>query len=558
MFMLVRRMFSALVLSIGLVAGPQAVVPLPAGAAAAKPIVPPDGSTVGKQAPLPPGVDSDRQIGDPATVEAEAKASKAKQRDPEAPAPLAEIGTDDPANMDPSTAPKVGTPAKRKTGNGEKNAKVPASSGTGGFDNANDPEVKAGEFVSVRMPKKKGKDKVNVAVSVRGEDETSGLGGQKLSFTLDRTDSGSDDEEVEVTINYDAFRDTYGSDWATRVRFVKYPDCQGQKGCNTPVEVIPATNDLENGVLTATIALKAAPRVVGGQGRSVLPMIGGGTGGYGTSSGPAGSAGDWGSTPLQKSAQWGTGGNMGSFTYSYPLTPVPAAGPTPSVSLGYNSQAVDGMTSNTNNQGGILSPGWDLNGGGFIERSYRGCAGDFEPTTPTGGDWCWAGVKSAGVFVGDGWAGWSLNLNGQSSPMIKQSPYNFVLKDDPLWKISDATTSAWGSAGGSETVDNDGEHFTVKTPDGWVYEFGSAPSRNSVWAVPVIGNNASEPCNANAGVAKQCYQGWRFMLDKVTDPYGNKMIYTYTTDTNQYFSAYANSWKPYTRGGCCPPAGMKM
>jgi RHS repeat-associated protein len=520
-------------------------------AIAASPVPLPDGAVKqpSGQAPPPAPLPAQPATGSPTEMKARFD-KQGVQRDQNGPAPLSEVGKDD-STTDVSKGPRLPNPAPRPV----KVAAVHVSEGSGDLDDATDsPAVSAGGVVSVKLPKRKGAGKAGVKVSVRDEVETEKLGAQKVSFALDRTDSGATDEEVEVTVNYDGFRDANGSDWSSRVRLVQFPICQGQKVCTDPVTVIPASNDVARGVLTAKVPLKSKPAPVGGPApiaSAAAPA--GGVVVFGLSAGPNGSQGDWSATPLANSSQWGVGANTGAFTWSYPFTPVPATGPTPSVVLAYNSQAVDGMTASTNNQGGLAGPGWDLAGGGFIERSYRTCGSDnVKPPTAGVGDLCWAGVN-----VGELYQGWSINLNGQSSPLIAQggtgtAPTNFVLKTDPLWKITDSITGTWGAAGGSPTADNDGERFTVRTPDGWVYEFGSDPTnRKSVWTVPVIGNDATEPCAANTGVQKQCYQAWRWNLDKVTDPYGNTMLYTYIADSNEYMSPFAgtNISVPYTRGG---------
>ncbi len=88
---------------------------------------------------------------------------------------------------------------------------------------------------------------------------------------------------------------------------------------------------------------------------------------------PSGSAGDFSATPLSEAGTWAEGGASGAFTYSYPISvpPVPG-GLAPQVSLGYNSQAVDGLTSSTNDQASWIGDGWDYQPG-YIERDYQSC-----------------------------------------------------------------------------------------------------------------------------------------------------------------------------------------
>ncbi|MGY3685096.1 hypothetical protein [Streptomyces sp. TE33382] len=102
-------------------------------------------------------------------------------------------------------------------------------------------------------------------------------------------------------------------------------------------------------------------------------------------SGPSG-AGDYKATPLAASSAWEAGGSSGSFTWSYPITvPPAAAGPSPSLSLSYDSGSTDGRTSNTNNQGTMLGEGFDLTSS-YIERKYGSCEDDGQTDKQ---DHCW-------------------------------------------------------------------------------------------------------------------------------------------------------------------------
>ena len=99
---------------------------------------------------------------------------------------------------------------------------------------------------------------------------------------------------------------------------------------------------------------------------------------------PSGSAGDYSATPLSESGSWTAGGSTGAFNYSYPVqVPAVPGGLEPQVSLGYSSQAVDGLTSSTN----------DLESFGFAGPAFAfrfGDAGqevvaDFFEAVPLGG-----------------------------------------------------------------------------------------------------------------------------------------------------------------------------
>ena len=256
---------------------------------------------------------------------------------------------------------------------------------------------------------------------------------------------------------------------------------------------------------------------------SSLLLQGGGGNTYGLATGSAGPYGDWSKTSLSKSSQWTVGGNSGSFNWSYPIpTAAVAGGPSPSLSLGYSSQAVDGLTSESNSQGGPIAPGWNLGAGGFIERKFKTCRDDGDTSTASG-DQCWWA-----------WDGMSLSLNGRSSELLPTSTSGqWRLKDDPGWKVTHFFGANNGD--GSPTLDNDGENWLVESPDGMRYQFGLDTTRNTVWALPVQGNNSGEPCHDPGNrVGSFCYQAYRWNLDKVIDPRGNEMRFTYAVENNFY------------------------
>jgi RHS repeat-associated protein len=364
-----------------------------------------------------------------------------------------------------------------------------------------------------------------VNVDQLAEEEANAMGGNKLAVRVDRSDAGVEDAPLEVAFNYDSFRDAIGGDYATRVKIVQFPACAGLKDCTDLPTDVPSVNDPITGVVKAKIRLKGkqGPSL----GKSVLPMSTGNSSGgvFGVSSGTGGTAGQYSSTPLLQSSAWAVGQQSGAFTWNYPITVPPAAGPTPSVALSYNSQSVDGMTTETNNQGGMIAPGWDLSAGGFIERAYEPC-----PTNAAGGpDLC-------GIQNGVAWRGWTLNLNGHSSEILPTAAQGFIwkLRDDPGWYVIHRTgfpgVFGGGPGVGNATNDNDSEMFEVHSPDGMTYYFGSAPARNSVWAVPVRKYACLNVAEAT------CYQGWRFNLDRVVDPSGNSMVFSYAVEMNEYYS----------------------
>ncbi|MEH0423277.1 polymorphic toxin-type HINT domain-containing protein [Streptomyces sp. B21-083] len=258
----------------------------------------------------------------------------------------------------------------------------------------------------------------------------------------------------------------------------------------------------------------------------------------------AGSGGDFAATPLSSAGTWSQGGSSGAFTYAYTMAgPQVPSGPSPNVTLSYNSQSSDGRTSATNNQVSWIGEGWDYNPGA-ITRTFVGCAADTSGANNKGkftGDQCWGSNNAV------------LTLNGTTTELVYDD-------DDKVWKTSrgdntrvELLTSAdytriTGIAD-SNNGDNNGEFWKVTTSDGTQYYFGmnrlpgwisGKEETKSVLKVPVAGNHpggdgvAADPCY-NADFAKSfCDQGWRFQLDYVVDLNGNAMSLWWNKETNAY------------------------
>jgi YD repeat-containing protein len=405
--------------------------------------------------------------------------------------------------------------------------------------------------VEVRPSKGEKEAPGGVTASVRlfSPKEAVAAGFERVAFNLERTDFGDVDATASVEIDLKGLDGAYGGDWLTRLRLVELIGCNIEKnpeGCRdkTGTEQYWVSVDFQTMKATVIVPLLSqrsqklldekraaepkpnpilegfekpagppyvlptdipAPAGLGGRGRSVLPANHGGShSSFGFSSGTSGSAGDWSATPLGKSSSWSVGTGTGEFSWSYPI-PVPpaAAGPTPSLSVSYSSGAIDGMTAEANNQGSWVGAGWDLSTG-FIERRFRTC--------PSIGDLCWF-TNSNGQrdFL-------VISLNGRSSELIPIGTDEWRLKDDPGWSVIRRPGVSQNSPKVG-TRENDSEYFEVRTGDGTVYLFGygqepnSLAWTNSVWTVPVYGDNVGEPC-----YQAFCQQGWRFNLDRVVTP----------------------------------------
>lgn len=315
--------------------------------------------------------------------------------------------------------------------------------------------------------------------------------------------------DVGISIGYGSFATAYGADWATRLRLATLPDCAlttpGRPEC--AAKPLASRNDVTTQTVSATVPVGAL--VV-------------------TLAASSGGAGDYTATRLQTSSTWGSGGNSGNFSWSYPMrVPPSVGGPAPAVSLAYSSQSVDGMTAANNNQPGWAGGGFELAPGGSIERRYKPCNDDKANGNNASldtGDLCWATDNAM------------LSLAGHSGGLIyNATEQRWHLRGDDGTRIERRT--------GATNGDDNGEWWVVTTTDGTQYWFGRnrLPGWNatvgdtaSTWTVPVYGNHTGEPCNAATYPASSCPQAWRWNLDYVIDMNGNSMSLWYGTDINKY------------------------
>src|ERR1700733_2985379 len=262
-----------------------------------------------------------------------------------------------------------------------------------------------------------------------------------------------------------------------------------------------------------------------------LPAVGG-TAVLAATTGSSGSAGDFSATPLSEAGSWAEGGASGAFTYSYPISvpPVPG-GLAPQVSLAYNSQAVDGLTSSTNNQASWIGDGWDYQPG-YIEQDYQTCSAETSlPSAQQTGDLCWSSSNQV-----------TLNLNGQDTTLVDDPSTGWHAEDDHGAKISYKTGTTNGT--------HDDDYWVLTDPDGTSYYFalnelpgyasGDAQT-NSAWTVPVYATASGQPCYSATFSASHCEQAWRWNLDYVTDSHGDAMAMFYNTETNYYAADKAST-----------------
>ncbi|MFI6587166.1 hypothetical protein, partial [Embleya sp. NPDC050493] len=373
--------------------------------------------------------------------------------------------------------------------------------------------------------------KVKVTVADRAAADRAGVDGVVLSVA--RADGRADAGRVTVSLDYAGFRDAFGADWSTRLRLSTLPECAlttpDLPQCRVKTPLAGSRNNAATHSVGAAIDLPAA--TPDSSGRVVLAAT----------AAEAGPSGDYTATSLAPSGSWTAGGNSGSMSWSYPII-VPAAigGTAPQVNLAYNSGAIDGKGTSTNNQASWIGEGWEYSPG-FVERSYQACARDGQDKS---GEKCWSDQNSL-----------TLSLNGRSSTLLRDD----VSK---AWRLANDDGSRIELLTGASNGDDDGEHWRLTTTDGIQYYFGvghkpganTGPATNSAWMAPVYGNNTGEPCNKASGFdASWCQQAWRWNLDYVIDARGGMVTYTYNEEKNNYTRGAilvgSGSITPYTRGG---------
>ncbi|MFJ6993947.1 RHS repeat-associated core domain-containing protein [Streptomyces sp. NPDC003090] len=332
---------------------------------------------------------------------------------------------------------------------------------------------------------------------------------------------------TRLTLDYTSFASSYGGGWASRLRLVRLPTCvlttPKDSACRgmTP---LGSANDIRGRKVSADVRLTS--------GTTVLALTSTGTGQS------ASGSGDYSATPLASSSTWEAGKSSGSFAWSYPMdAPKPAAGPTPPLTLSYDSGSTDGRSASTNNQGTEVGEGFGLSAVSYVERKYGSCSKDGHDRVY---DLCWKYDNA------------SLVLNGSATELVKDDT-------DGRWRLKndDASTVVHSTEGANG--DSDGEYWTIITGEGTKYVFGlnklpgaTTERTNSVWTVPVFGDDSGEPgySEGTSFAGRSLTQAWRWNLDYVEDTHGNVMTYWYKAETNHYrLNKASTANAAYTRGG---------
>ncbi|MFE6975592.1 polymorphic toxin-type HINT domain-containing protein [Streptomyces sp. NPDC057682] len=387
-----------------------------------------------------------------------------------------------------------------------------------------------------------------VKVSVESRDAAEKAGVDGLLFTVGRADGVDAAGQGRVTIDYAAFKNAYGGDWAARLHLVQLPSCALTTPAKAECRVskpLKTANDTSKSTLTAVAPVPAEARTATSATASGATVLA-------ATAEAEGSNGSFSATSLEPSGSWSAGGSTGGFSWSYPVgVPNVPGGLTPGVTLGYSSQAVDGRTSASNNQAGWIGDGWGYEPG-YIERRYKSCEDDKDANstnTTKVGDQCWYNNNA------------TLSLGGKTTELVLDATKGWHPTSDAGEKIEKLSGADNGDAG-TGTVAGAGEYWKVTTLDGTQYFFGrhklpgwstGNPVTNSTLTAPVFGNHTNEPCAASSFSTSWCQQAWRWNLDYVVDPRGNAMAYFWKKETNNYgrnvnTTTGASTKTPYDRG----------
>jgi RHS repeat-associated protein len=350
----------------------------------------------------------------------------------------------------------------------------------------------------------------SVTVSMQSRQAAVAAGVTGVLFSLAAAGPAASGQRVHVSLDYSSFAYSDGGDYASRLHLVELPACAlttpQQPACRLQTPLASA-DDVHATELGADVSLAAG---------AVLAAT--------TSA--SGSGGDYTATPLSEAGTWAEAGSSGAFTYSYPIQvpPVPG-GLEPDISLNYNSQLVDGLTSSDNTQASWIGDGWDYSPG-YIERDYQPCSQNSASSQQTG-DSCWSSDDTT-----------TLSLNGQQTTLVQDdSTGTWRAESDGNEKISYKTGTVNGT--------HDGDYWVITDPDGTSYYFGlnqlpgwtsGDTATDSSWNLPVYAPTSGQPCYNSTFSASHCVQAWRWNLDYVTDAHGDAVAYFYDAETNYYAS----------------------
>ncbi|MFC1432645.1 polymorphic toxin-type HINT domain-containing protein [Streptacidiphilus sp. N1-3] len=381
-----------------------------------------------------------------------------------------------------------------------------------------------------------------VLVSVQSHGAAQKLGVSGVVFTVSGSGDGG---RLQVGLDYSAFAQAFGGNYAQRLRLVELPACAlttpAVTACQrqTPLAstIDPASTSISAPVTlpsagqettsadpaTRTAAGEASPLTEAPAAPLVIAMV------SESASTGSGGAGTYAATSLSPSSSWTTSGNSGSWDYSYSLTmPNSSTSLQPSADLSYDSGSLDGQTSSTQAQSSWLGDGWST-ASNSVSQTFTSCSDDPEGSaSPTStDDQCYDGK----IF--------SLTLNGSSNSII----YDTTSKTYKLANADgDTVTYASGTDNGSGSYDSG--YWIVTTRQGIQYEFGrnelpgwksGSATTHSVDTQPVYSAHSGDPCYSSSGFTSSvCTMAYQWHLDYVVAPDKSAMAYYYDQATNYY------------------------
>jgi len=392
-----------------------------------------------------------------------------------------------------------------------------------------------------------------VSARVLPHSRAAALGVSALVFEVSGS-GGAAAGQVRVGLDYGSFAQVYGGNYGSRLRLVSLPACAlttpKVPACRKQTPLDSVQNYLGQAVSAVVRLGGPQPTTLTSYSRgqdpvrasSVLASSGGVQviGATDSTGQEGGEAGTYAASKLKPSGTWSEGGDSGAFTYNYPIT-VPSASTqlTPSVSLDYDSQEVDGQTATTQTQSSWLGDGWQTPDS-FIAMETTPCDDDPEssasPDATT--DECYDGEIV------------QMSLDGTDTPLVFKSSTTssgvttstWVAEDDQgavITHVSDSSTVF-----GEYSLGND--YWTVTDRDGTEYEFGlqhlpgwasGDPATNSVDTMPVYSAHAGDPCyeiTSDSFAGSVCTMAYEWHLDYVVDTHNEAMAYYYTRTTNYY------------------------
>ena len=413
---------------------------------------------------------------------------------------------------------------------------------------------------------------LGVSVQSRALSTRLGVSGLVWSLAVGRsaTVGVSGSGRVKVGLDYGAFSQAIGGNYASRLRLVRLPACAlttpqlAQCRKQTP---LTSLNDPNHSAVSADVTLGSPGSVksatstnvgeaaegsassavyVGAASKSATALTAA-TSGAATviaatdSTGQEGGAGGNYASILSSAGSWAQSGSSGDFTYTYKVeSPAASTSLAPDASLSYDSGSVDGKTANTQAQSSWVGDGWTTQDS-FVAQEFTPC--DDSPEHSTGSvttsDECYDGPVL------------TLSLNGSSTSIVYDSANSvYKLADDTGATVAKVT----GSSNGTDTYDT--SYWVITERDGTKYYFGrnklpgwasGDDTTNSVDSQRVYAAHSDDPCYNSTASSSYCTMTSKWHLDYVTTATGAAMAYYYKQDTNYYGAYNGTSEVKYVR-----------